>query len=87
VSSDAPSDPAEGDRRALLRAVALSSALSMESPARALVAAAALSRAEDTMLRVAVAKVLAEPRDRRLERMAANAERVVRTRRPHEGID
>jgi hypothetical protein len=36
---------------------------------------------------VAVAKVLAEPRDRRLERMAANAERVVRTRRPHEGID
>jgi nitrite reductase/ring-hydroxylating ferredoxin subunit len=87
VSSDAPSDPAEGDRRALLRAVALSSALSMESPARALVAAAALSRADDTRLRVAVAKVLAEPRDRRLERMAANAERVVRTRRPHEGID
>jgi nitrite reductase/ring-hydroxylating ferredoxin subunit len=87
VSSAAPRDSAEGERRGLLRSVALSSALSMESPARALLAAAELSRVDEARLRPAVAAVLAEPKDRRLERIAANAERVVRTRRPHEGID
>ena len=87
VSSSAPRDPAEGERRGLLRSLALSSALSLESPARALLAAAALSRVDETRLRLAVAAVLAEPKGRRLERIAANAERVVRTRRPHEGID
>lgn len=87
VSSAEPRGPVEGERRGLLRSLALSSALAMESPARALLAAAALSRGDDTRLRPAVAAVLAEPKDRRLERIAANAERVVRTRRPHEGID
>jgi len=74
--------------RALLRELVLESALAEANPSGALLAAATLLEAARTVsLHPLVAPLLTEPRGTRLVRLAANAERVVRTRKPHEGVD
>lgn len=75
--------------RDVLRDVFLASALSEASPALAVLAATALLECQEEGAEIGAlaAPILAEPRHSRLSRLAANAERVVRTRKPHEGID
>lgn len=68
-----------------LRDVVLASALAEADPALALLAADAL--AEDHASQELVRPILDEPRGARLARLALNAERVVHTRRSHDGID
>jgi nitrite reductase/ring-hydroxylating ferredoxin subunit len=68
-----------------LRDVVLASALAEANPALALLAADAL--AEDHASLALVRPILDEPRGARIARLALNAERVVRTRKPHDGID
>ncbi len=86
-----PGAHAARSSRELLRALVFESALAEASPSEALLAAATLSEvANDTPLAPLaplVAPLLDEPRGGRLVRLAANAERVVRTRKPHEGVD
>ncbi len=77
--------PAGAGSRDQLRDVVLASALAEANPALALLAADAL--AEDHASHDLLGPILDEPRGARIARLALNAERVVRTRKPHEGID
>ena len=64
------------------------SALAEANPSEALlVAATLLEITKGADLAPVVAPLLDEPSGMRLVRLAANAERVVRTRKPHEGVD
>ncbi len=89
ISSASFPNPDVRPTRDVLREVILASALSEASPPLAVLAANALleCQEEGTEIGELAATILAEPRHTRLSRMAANAERVVRTRKPHEGID
>lgn len=71
--------------RDLLREAVFASALAEANPALALLAVDALSA--DGAAPALVRAILDEPRGARLARLALNAERVVRTRKPHDGID
>ncbi len=74
--------------RELLRALVFESTLAEANPSEALlVAATLLEITKGADLAPLVAPLLDEPSGMRLVRLAANAERVVRTRKPHEGVD
>ena len=75
--------------RDVLRDVVFASALAEASPALALLAAASLLECQEEGIDIdeLAAPILAEPRHTRLSRMATNAERVVRARKPHDGVD
>jgi nitrite reductase/ring-hydroxylating ferredoxin subunit len=89
ISNESSSKPDVRPTRDVLRDVVLASALSEASPELGVLAATALLECQEEGGDIGelAAPILAEPRHTRLSRMAANAERVVRTRKPHEGID
>lgn len=88
--SAASAPPPDGrPPREVLRDVVFVSALSEESPSLALLAATSLLDCQESGhdIGALAVPILAEPKHTRLARMAKNAERVVRTRKPHDGVD